>query len=276
MTKRLHHAGYSGVAAWIWAIVNVSLMIWSGIADDFPQVIFLLILFPFWLGVGVLAPKTTETLSPAEIQICDNCGSKWGRANYYCTNCGRAKPILDPRPLKAAVIGYQRLNLKRWWVYSLTLWGFSAAAYALAIIFIDNSLESSNVTATIAVTILMLICVVQTNLNARRLHDMGRSSRWPQILSYAILLIVFLEQMQNLHSDYETQIQRAHGLIATAFLFLWSIGSFVYGAICGFTRSDPKPNRWGGPRVALRLSAVTNVIGRGGEIFTHRRIRWPF
>ena len=122
----------------------------------------------------------------------------------------------------------------------------------------------------------MLICVVQTNLNARRLHDMGRSSRWPQILSYAILLIVFLEQMQNLHSDYETQIQRAHGLIATAFLFLWSIGSFVYGAICGFTRSDPKPNRWGGPRVALRLSAVTNVIGRGGEIFTHRRIRWPF
>ena len=136
-------------------------------------------------------PLSQEGFFVSTTWVCESCNSVQTNTNNYCTDCGNKNLELSPPTLKAAVVGFQRINRKRWWIYSLTLWGLFTVAYALAIILVDESFESSNITALIALTILMLVCVVQTNLNARRFHDIGRPSLWMRILSYTSTYSVF-------------------------------------------------------------------------------------
>ena len=112
---------------------------------------------------------------------------------------------IAPPSGEASFIGYERVNRRRWWRYSLSSLIVTMGTPSLLYAF-DFPHGITNAAFAIG---LIAYVIVQCNLNARRYHDMGIEWRVPMSV-WALPAVVLL--------------------------------SFVQ---CGFAKSDPSVNRWG-------------------------------
>lgn len=124
-------------------------------------------------------------------------------------------------PIKAApsfgrgAVKPSRLNRKRWWLYTLAGLAAVVVAYIGAVALLAPSATGEGSEAASGLTIVAWLgyVIFQTNLNARRFHDIGMSG-W--------------------HA---------------AWGFIPMIGSLIMVGACGFPPGEDKTNKWGAPRI---------------------------
>ena len=126
------------------------------------------------------------------------------RSGFEYDDSIKAAPSLGREPVKPS-----RLNRKRWWLYSL---GGFATVFVVYIGSLSATGGGGESLRGILIFAWLGYVIFQTNLNARRFHDLGMSG-W--------------------HS--------AWGLIPM-------IGSLVMVGACGFPPGENKTNKWGAPR----------------------------